>query len=169
MNAIAFGTKRAFHGFLHVTRKAFAELGLTAARFDLLSALLDARPAWLREMGLRQSELREVLGVTAPVVTRMVQALQALGLVRREREHYGDRRQIVVWLTRAGERCILKARRIIMPALKRRVFVTICCGRHRDRHQRFVHMARLEDYLEVIRRRFGDRSQLHYPWGHPDD
>ena len=39
MNAIAFGTKRAFHGFLRVTRKPFASLGLTAARFDMMSAL----------------------------------------------------------------------------------------------------------------------------------
>jgi hypothetical protein len=32
VNAITFGTKRAFHGFLRVTRKQLVEMGLTAAR-----------------------------------------------------------------------------------------------------------------------------------------
>jgi DNA-binding MarR family transcriptional regulator len=169
MNAIAFGTKRAFHGFLRVTRKQLASLGLTAARFDMLSALLDARPAWLRGMGVWQSELREVLGVTAPVVTRMVQALEVLGLVRREREEYGDRRQVVVTLTRAGARCILKARKVVLPDVRERVFGAISVGRHRYAQERWVRMDALESYLCALRGKFGDASCLHYPWGHPDD
>jgi DNA-binding MarR family transcriptional regulator len=169
MNAIAFGTKRAFHGFLRVTREPLAEMGLTAARFDMLSALLRARPRWMRRMGVRQSQLREVLGVTAPVVTRMLQALERLGLVKREREDYGDRRQIVVTLTRAGERCIARARRVMLPAVKQRVYEAICFGEHRKANARFRHMAALESYLDVIRARFGDRARLYYRWGHPDD
>jgi hypothetical protein len=31
VNAITFGTKRAFHGFLRVTRKQLVKMGLTAA------------------------------------------------------------------------------------------------------------------------------------------
>jgi DNA-binding MarR family transcriptional regulator len=104
VNAITFGTKRAFHGVLRVTRKQLAEMGLTAARFDLLSVLVKCRPGDLCADGVRQSKIRRMLGVTAPVVTRMVRALVGLGLVRRWREHDGDRRQVRVWLTEAGER-----------------------------------------------------------------
>ncbi|HEX5223907.1 MAG TPA: MarR family transcriptional regulator [Solirubrobacteraceae bacterium] len=169
MNAIAFGTKRAFHGFLKVTRKPLAAMGLTAARFDMLSALLDSRPEGWPELGMRQSALRRVLGVSAPVVTRMLQRLEALGLVTRERVRYGDRRQRVVNLTTAGERCIAEARRMILRAVRRLVFLAICFGCHRDARQRLVHMDTLEGYLRGIRAMAGDTARLCYPWGHPDD
>lgn len=152
-----------------MTRKQLAEMGLTAARFDMLSALCVARPAWLRGMGLRQSTLRRVLGVSAPVVTRMVQALEKLRLVRREREVLGDRRQVVVMLTKLGERRIVHARRCMLKPMGERVFRAICCGAHRSAHARFVRMDAFEGYLDCIRARFGDRSCLSYPWGHPDD
>ncbi len=169
MNAIAFGTKRAFHGFLRITRKALADMGLTAARFDMMSAILaDGRDA-ARHRGVTQSELRRRLGVTAPVVTRMVKALAALGLVERLRKDYEDRRQRWVRLTEAGEKCILQAQKLLLKPVRRLVFQVICFGRHRDRDQRFVHTNALERYLNALRRDFGDRANLYYPWGHPDD
>ena len=170
MNAITFGTKRAFHGFLRVTRTRLAELGLTAARFDLLSATVAARPGWLAPSGVRQSKIRRMLGVTAPVVTRMVRALVKLGLVERWREvYFGDRRQVRLGLTKAGERCIRKATRVMVPEVKRLVYRAICFGRHRSVNARFRHMEKLEGYLRVLRARFRDRARLYYAWGHPDD
>ena len=169
VNAITFGTKRAFHGFLRVTRKQLAEMGLTAARFDLLSVLVKCRPGELCADGVRQSEIRRMLGVTAPVVTRMVRALVGLGLVERWREQFGDRRQVRVGLTEAGERCILKARKVMLPAVSRMVYRAICFGEHRSADARFVHMDSLESYLGRLRGRFGDTAGLYYPWGHPDD
>jgi DNA-binding MarR family transcriptional regulator len=169
VNAITFGTKRAFQGFLRVTRKQLVDLGLTAARFDLLSVLVSRRRSDLCAPGVRQSEIRRMLGVTAPVVTRMVRALEGLGLVQRWREQYGDRRQVRVGLTGAGERCILKARKVMLPAVRQMVYRAICFGEHRRANARFVHMAKVEDYLSALRRRFRDTAGLYYPWGHPDD
>jgi DNA-binding MarR family transcriptional regulator len=165
MNAITFGTKRAFQGFLRVTRKQLVELGLTAARFDLLSVLVDAGRA---KGAVRQSEIRRMLGVTAPVVTRMLRALEALGLVQRWRD-YSDRRQVRVALTTEGEGCILQARKVMLPAVKKIVYRAICFGAHRSAHARFIHMDTLEGYLRGLREMFGDRARLDYPWGHPDD
>ncbi len=170
VNAITFGTKRAFQGFLRVTRKQLVEMGLTAARFDLLSVLVLRKPAGLFcAAGVRQSTIRRMLGVTAPVVTRMVRALVKLGLVERWREQFGDRRQVRVGLTRAGETCIRKARRVMLPTVSRMVYRAICFGRHRSTNARFEHMCTLEGYLESLRGRFGDRARLYYAWGHPDD
>jgi DNA-binding MarR family transcriptional regulator len=169
VNAITFGTKRAFHGFLRVTREQLVDMGLTAARFDLLSVLVSCRRRELCAPGVRQSEIRRMLGVTAPVVTRMVRALVGLGLVEQWREQFGDRRQVRVGLTTAGERCILKARKAMLPAVSRMVYRAICFGEHRSADARFVHMAKLEDYLGGLRGRFGDTAGLYYPWGHPDD
>ncbi len=167
MNAITFGTKRAFHGFLKVTRKPLAEVGLTAARFDVMSALRGRREMPWRWM--RQSDLRRALGVSASVVTRMLKALEGLGLVRRERERAGDRRQIRLCLTEAGERCIGGARKALVGAMRWFVFVAICFGRHDDADERFRHMETLESYLRSMRAHFGDTARLYFPWGHPDD
>jgi DNA-binding MarR family transcriptional regulator len=165
MNAITFGTKRAFHAFVRVTRKQLGELGLTAARFDLLSVLVNAGQD---SSGVRQSEVRRMLGVTAPVVTRMIQALEALGLVQRWRD-YLDRRQVRVALTEMGERCILQARKVMLPMAKKIVYRAICFGAHRSADARLIHMDTLEGYLRGLREMFGDKARLYYPWGHPDD
>jgi hypothetical protein len=60
-----------------LTRVALAERGLTAARFDLLFALGEYR------RGLLQSSLLRVLGVGRTTVSRMLGALEKLGLVKR--------------------------------------------------------------------------------------
>ena len=169
VNAITFGTKRAFQGFVRVTRKRLVALGLTAARFDLLSVLVGSRGGESCAAGVRQSVIRRMLGVTAPVVTRMLRALEALGWVYRWREDDWDRRQIRVALTEAGERCILRARKVMLPAVKRMVHRAICFGQQRSADARFIHMATLESYLSGLRTRFGDTARLYYPWGHPDD
>ena len=144
-------------------------MGLTAARFDLLSVLVRSRRSDLSGPGVRQSQIRRMLGVTAPVVTRMVRALEGLGLVRRWRGQDWDRRQVRVGLTEAGERCILKARKVMLPAVSQMVYRAICFGEHRSADARFAHMVKLEDYLRGLRRRFGDTAGILYRWGHPDD
>ena len=169
MNAITFGAKRAFHGFLRMTKRPLLGMGLTAARFDMLSVLVKAGRPDGRLSGVRQSDIRRILGVTAPVVTRMLRALEGLGLVQRWRENDWDRRQIRVALTEAGERCILQARKVMLPQMKRIVYRAICFGRHRNADARFRHMETLESYLSELRVWFGDTADLYYRWGHPDD
>jgi DNA-binding MarR family transcriptional regulator len=161
MNAIAFGTKRTFHSFLRITRKALASFGLTAARFDMLSALKGY-------MFRHQTELRRALGVSASVVSRMLDALEALGLVERTVDRT-DRRRRFVELTKRGEACIAAAAKALLRPVRRLVFMAICFGKHRDPNQVFLRMEALESALRVLRRDFGDTATLYYPWGHPDD
>ena len=169
MHAIAFETKRAFHGFLRITRKPFASLGLTAARYDLMTLVLVDK--WAEEMSPpRQSELWRALGVTPGVVSRMLRGLEDRGMVTRERPHKGrDRRQRFVRLTALGKACLFKLRRWMQRGLPRVVLQLICFGKHHDPNERLEHMQALESYLTVLRKDFGDRSSLYYPWGHPDD
>ena len=169
MHAIIFGTKRAFHAALRVTRKPLHSMGLTAARFDLLSALLSVQVGreWVGQM--RQSDLRRMLGVSASVVSRMLQSLERLGLVTRSRPDYRDRRQRKVSLTERGRTCIREARRALLRAVGRMVCEAICFGRHRDPSRRLVRLDTLEGYLLALRKYFGDAATLYYRWGHPDD
>jgi DNA-binding MarR family transcriptional regulator len=171
MNAIAFGTKRAFHAFLRFSRKHFARVGLTAARFDLMYAVYgDPRPRRRRgeDYGIFQNELPARLGVTAGVVSRMLRSLEELGLVTRKAP-LCDRRQRHVKLTEAGLTCLRDAWSLLVRLLRRFVCEAICFGQHRDPEQRFVRMAELESYLDALRHDFGDTATLYYRWGHPDD
>ena len=170
MHAIFFGMKRAFHGALRVTRRPLRTLGLTAARFDMMHALLQhdsKKQSWGKPM--RQSELRRKLGVTASVVSRMLQSLEALGLVTRRRPQWGDRRQRELSLTERGRACIRDAEQTLLRAAGRLVVEAICFGQHRDPGRRLVHLDTLEGYLFAMRRQYRDRASLRYPWAHPDN
>jgi DNA-binding MarR family transcriptional regulator len=168
MNAIYFSSKRAFHGILRVTRRPLRSLGLTAARFDMLYALMygGADSMW---NGTRQSELRRSLGASASVVSRMLTSLEKLGWVTRTRLGQGqDRRQRWVRLTASGLRHIAMAFKMLRRASWRLVHESICFGKHRDDSARLVHTDQLESYLRGMCRQYGDTATLYYPW-HPDD
>jgi DNA-binding MarR family transcriptional regulator len=77
MHAAFFALKRAYHSTLRLTRAGLTELGLTAARFDMLFALGEYR------RGLLQGSLIRVLGVGRTTVSRMLAALEKLGFVKR--------------------------------------------------------------------------------------
>jgi DNA-binding MarR family transcriptional regulator len=174
MNAIFFSSKRVFHGAVRVTRKPLLSIapGLTAARFDMLFALThrtNNRDTLERDDCL-QSGLRTRLGVSAPVVSRMVRSLEALGWVTRERLRGKlDRRQIRVSITEAGLECIRCAFRLLFHVSERIVYRAICYGLHRDGDVRFWQMATLESLLQELRKYCRDTATLRYAWGHPDD
>ncbi len=170
MNALFFGSKRAFHGILRVTRKPLKSLGLTAARFDMMYALVYSVGCRTSRGAVgKQSDLRRVLGVTAPVVSRMLRSLEALGLVTRRRATCnGDRRQRYITVTEKGMHCIQTARQALRRSSTRLLCEAICFGQHRDPAERFLRMCQLESYLDSMRRHYGDTAHLAYPW-HPDD
>ena len=167
VNQIFFASKRAFHGILRVMRKPLLSLGLTAARFDLLYALMADGTAV--GLGRRQSELRRSLGVCGSVVSRMLTSLEKLGWVTRSRfEPCADRRQRWVTLTDTGLKCITAAFRMLRRASWRLVHEAICFGKHRDPSAQFEHTEQLESYLREMRLLYRDTATLAYPW-HPDD
>ena len=163
MNAISFGIKRAFHATLRVTRKPLRSLGLTAARFDMLTAILRGHECgpWTT-----QRELRDELDVSSPVISRMLRSLEALGWVIRRRPLDGDKRGREVCLTDAGLECIQNAHKALIRAAMRLMSEAISFGN--PRKNAFLNMCYLDDYLGGIREEFGDRARLSYPW-HPDD
>jgi DNA-binding MarR family transcriptional regulator len=163
MNAIFFGCKRAFHGCLRITRPWITRLGLTAARFDMLTAI-SRYP-----MGPFQRDLREMLGVCRATISRMLRSLEALGLVERRRCDT-DRRQLHVTLTPAGLDCLREATDVLVDsgAAQLAVDSALTCGKVYDESLCLTQMDLTESLLQRIRDAFGDIAQLHYPW-HPDD
>lgn len=159
MNAIYFGAKRVFYAMMRVARRGFASMGLTAARFDLLFALHQVGGA------TQQRAIRNGLGVSRTVVSRMVRSLEKLGYVTRERYPL-DRRQITVWLTWQGRMLMRKAIRLV---LKSGVvqFAVDCALAPRpngwiDAKGNAVRMQRMNERLHELRVGFGDMALLNY-------
>jgi DNA-binding MarR family transcriptional regulator len=162
MNAIFFGLKRAHHGVLRITRRALARLGMTAARFDLMYAVH-------KQFYMTQRRLRNVLGVSAPTVSRMLASLEELGLLRRE-PALGDRRQRHVLLTDAGRKCIRKAIRRLIRSGSAQLAVdsALCPERWVDGDACFLAMQACDSALSAIRHAYRDVASLYFRW-HPDD
>ena len=162
MHTIFFGLKRAHHGVLRVTRRALAELGLTAARFDMMYAILE------RE-GLRQIALCRALGVSGATVSRMLASLEKVGLVMRDTT-CTDLRQRFVYLTDAGRRCIRKAIRRLMRWGTAHLLVdgALCPDEWGNAEACSRAQKALEKALTALRYSFGDIANLYEPW-FPDD
>jgi DNA-binding MarR family transcriptional regulator len=171
MHAGFFGLKRAFHGTLRITRSALGRLGLTAARFDLLYAVLHGSG----ELGGRtlQSDLRRKLGVSRPTVSRMLSSIEELGLIRRERDRF-DTRQLLVKLTAHGRAVIRRAEGIFVDGGWSRLAIEAAFERGvpgcrwNDSTACFLAMDALDHFLTGMRIAFEDSATLYYPW-HPDD
>ena len=160
MHAIAFGSKRVFHGLLRVTRKPLSSIGLTAARFDLLSALAGPR---LKLGGAEaQVELVQTLGVSPPVVSRMLKALEKLGLVKRVRMDE-DRRFKLVFLTNKGFALLCEARGIVLGPVRRLVEKALCGRRRCSLPIARIHVGTVDGYLWRLRRGTGDVASVEYP------
>ena len=158
MHTIFFGLKRAHHGVLRIGRRALAQVGLTAARFDLLYAVLE------RE-GFPQFELCQALGVSAPTVSRMVTSLEQLGLVVRHTTLV-DRRLRHVALTDTGRRIIEEAIGRFMTSGTAQLAVdsALCPTRWYDGKLCSRLRQRLEKTLDKIRYAYRDIADLYRPW-----
>jgi DNA-binding MarR family transcriptional regulator len=96
MHPVTFAIKRTFQGALRVMRPWFQQFDLTPARFDMLYAISRHHRYFML-----QSELRRVLGVSAPTVSRMLRSLEDLKWLTR-RAYGPDRRERVIELTARG-------------------------------------------------------------------
>jgi DNA-binding MarR family transcriptional regulator len=168
VHAAFFGLKRAYWGSLRVTRKQLTAMGLTAARFDLLY-LLAAVP-W--ELPHAQKEIIAKLGVTPPVVSRMLKALREKGLVSRARDRR-NRREWLISLTTTGRLLIRRAIDFFIRSgrawkrVQRGLCPAMAPGEDRD-DEALWRMCGLEEMLDRLREGFRAGGTLYYRW-HPDD
>jgi DNA-binding MarR family transcriptional regulator len=167
MHTIFFGLKRSHHATLRLTRAELANMGLTAARFDLLYAVKQNRS------GVTQSALRKLLGVCRATVSKMLKSLEQLGFVKR-RHSTLDRRRKVVELTTIGKQRISRACREFMRSGWAQLAVDSALGAEGQMYRWYdaddcrEATSLLESLLGYIRKAFGDRAKLVYPWGLTD-
>ena len=163
MDAMFFSLKRAHHASLRFGHEATKEFGLTPARFDLLFALKQHRDE--SPLAMTQHELRGILGVSAPTVSRMLRSLERLALVWRGPR--APRRSRAVGLTFRGRMLIRRAtRRLFFSGFARRVADRAI--RRFRKELDFERRGSLDEKLKAIRQYFGDAATLSYQ-GDPDD
>jgi DNA-binding MarR family transcriptional regulator len=164
MNHFLYATKRAYYGTLRVVRAPATSVGVTAARFDLMYAIFGAYRGQIH-----QAALARKVGVSVPVVARMLRSLEELGYVLRERCRV-DRRKILVGLTKAGRRCFLRARLVLMCSGLVDLAIDSALGGERwfDEAYALDEKDRLDHALTRLRDAFWAGGELRYPW-HPDD
>ena len=85
---------------LKLRRGLFERWGLTPARFDMLFAIRCQRQGWYP-----QRNLRELLGVGASTISRMIDSLVEIGFLRRRRVE-GDARRRELSITKHGKRTL---------------------------------------------------------------
>ncbi len=103
MHRIFFGLKRVWYKLRRnvVDMLDYCYLGVTPAQYDVL------RIVWAHKHGLPRFVLVRLLGVSGPVVSRMLRALEERGLIVREKDER-DRRLVIVSLSEEGRDCMLE-------------------------------------------------------------
>src|SRR5262245_48217147 len=94
MHAIQYRVKRSYWSSLKWFNELLEEFSLTCARFDLLTLVGFGK-------GVLQSNLWKALGVSRPVVSRILGALEKMAWIRRWKP-VEDKRQRCVQLTALG-------------------------------------------------------------------
>jgi len=112
--------------------------GLTQSQFRLLSAVADSADG-------RCGELAEQVGAAAPTITRMLTALEAAGLVERERAS-ADRRGVCVRLTAEGWR-LLRAKQDVVARKRQELYDSLTPAERLQAERLF---RRLADQLDVL-------------------
>ena len=162
MHEMFFTLRRGFHTSNQFLCRMLQPFGITPARLDLLHAIddLKVRP--------RQTWLAKWFGVTAATMSKLVRALEGLGLVERARDP-ADARAFRISLTQRGLRLLRRVRREIQGSgAAEFAAMSAVAWTWWDGDQAFLQMEAFDGALHRIRRQFGDIAGFHYPW-HPDD
>ncbi len=163
MHPINFAMKQGHLAGMRFSRPETEAVDLTPARLDMLRTVLEQGGS------VTQSYLWRLLGVTKPVVSIMVRALERLGFVLRERRRH-DRRTFDVSLTPlavAALRKIFYQTRVtgFLPLILHCVLVPRRISRRR--FQRYS--SRLRLYLGRFREQFGIGDTSYNPWTFSED
>ena len=146
MEAVFFSAKRAHHAGLKFCRDLLAGSGLTPARFDLLYALANTGAK-------TQMALRKALGVARATISEMLEALEMVGLVRREPDAQ-DRRTLRVALTDKGRAAVSHAYEKCVASGAATIAVDCAFGAHDNDQLRY----QFEEACTCLRKAFHDEA-----------
>lgn len=156
MHAVFFGMKISHLRVLHVTRALLWKRELTPARFDMMRVV-----ELHKDGGVAQQKVQDLLGVSAPTISRMLKSLEKLGYVVRERMTH-DARQKRVHITELGLERVRAARLALIDSgiADRMAARGLCFDPEEARPQ----VTMLRGFLRSIRKNYGDPAPFEHPW-----
>lgn len=158
MNVIFFGLKRAYYASLLGSRVLAKRYGLTPARFDVMYLLETSGPF------VEQRAIWRKLGVSRATTSRMLNSLEALGLIRRE-AGFSDARQRIVFLTQKGKQLIKVARtRIIDSGLSDLMMESASTCYRYSRASVEAAVGTFESHLVAVQQTFCKPERTLYSW-----
>ena len=164
MHIAPFSLKRAHQSTLRYLRRFAKHYDLTPARYDLLNLVGDGL--------MPQCEIHKGLGVTRATTSRMLIALEKLGLIQRGRPYINRRRQnrrnFLVSLTREGMRRVRAVRDSIVAPWFQLAFEHYYVAHGWTREAAFFEVDQLICSVDGIAKHFGDTAENIYPCEEPD-
>ena len=158
MHAIAIATKRAHLRTTHHLKQYARAYGLTPARYDMLIAISRSPICF-------QTSLSRWFHVSRATVSRMLGALERLGLITRDKNR--GRGSRAVQLTDEGSRVIGDAKRGCWRSICR-IYQSMF-GPRRPLGYYAVEVEELEQTILGVASFFGNTAWFNYRYGHPDD
>lgn len=157
MHSVFFGVKRAYWRGISLQTRLLVEVDtwITPARFDLLRVL------FVNRAGVSRYRLKLMLGVSGPVLSRMVRVLEEEGLLVRRRSDR-DRRYVSVHPTPEGLLLVEDALRELRDDGLLETWVRRCFASSDERWQGEVEL--LERFLERARVALEDPTPRRHPW-----
>ncbi len=157
MDQVFFSLKRAHHATLGFMRPLLKSVGLTPARFDVLTAL---------EVEETQQGVQARLGLAKATISEMLTRLEELGLIWRQRW----RRTKVVGLTTKAHELMQRVFDLAINPGHLPVLIDGVLTRFDPEKDPLPKRFAFENLCGRIRRVFGDRANedLYYGW-HPDE
>jgi DNA-binding MarR family transcriptional regulator len=155
MKAILFSLKRADQCSRALQRRLLNPFGITPARYDLLFVMFQNH-VHRRSPWMFQSRIRKELGVKAPTVSVMTRELATLGFVTRKRQRFGDKRQVIVTMTKRAFNVLRNVRkRVIQPGF---LWLALCTAMGSPEK-----MGSLEFYTNLFRTGMKDPALFIFP------
>jgi DNA-binding MarR family transcriptional regulator len=162
VNRFSFAVRRVFHRLGQLGLMMTRDYGLTPSRFDLMRAIECQRQKWVPHR-----DVRELLGVRGPTVSRMVKALVERGYLVRRRDPE-DARKSQIGITRTGRRALCCAFQFIVKS----GYMREVTGRALSDYQDYGRASHAEaercfedmmTLLESLRRNLGDTARFEQP------
>lgn len=158
MHAVAFSTKRAHLRNIEVLKGCVRRFGLTPARYDMLYAIWKNRATW-------QADLWRLFDVSRTTVSRMLAALERLGLIHRSPG--SGRHSRMLHLTEKGKTLMREAFRGCHRPLC--LLFESFYPEVRSRLDRAIQVEDLQGTIALLAVWLGNRSTFSYPYNAPED
>ncbi len=156
MHTLFFSIKRVQLRVLHISRALLHKIDLTPARFDMMRII-----ELHREFGITQGRIIDLLGVSAPTVSRMLTSLEDLGFVVRKRLAR-DARCVLVEITDLGLDTVRRARfRLTDKEVDHRLALR---GLAFDPRKAQPQLDVLQRFLMRLRKNYSDPAPFADPW-----